>query len=310
MVLSRRGFIKDVAIVGGALALTQLETLVISAKQTDRELEESLLLDLLSFPANHYIDRKNIESILFDVKDKETTRGRAVHIGDGYFFTAYHVVDGNTKNIKLVPQLRRWGHLVDYTTSFKILDYDNESDIALLQAPSNKRKEGATKLHLASEIPSIGDKVSVFIRISNVPRNAVYEFEYDGKDFYDESKPAPKIGKLILPADSLLLEKEGKVLRYDQQYFLKIKGYYKGTPENENFTSISAFDGESGQPVFLKISDDKYVFAGIARGAVGIKHKIPTPNHPLGYKGMQQTGAFFVHREPIKRLILKYLKNR
>ena len=308
MALSRRSFVKNALIVVGALKFISLEPLVMPTKPVDRELEESLLLDLLSSPANNYVNIKSIEALLFDVKDKETTRGRAVHIGDGYFITVYSAVNKNPENMKLSPQLLKWSN-ADYESNFRVVSYDKESDIALLQIPVNKRK-GKASLHLANKISSIDDKVSAFIGISGFPRDEPYKLEYDGRDFYDQSKPAQKIGKLILPAGSLLFEKEGKVLRYDKQYFKKIKGFYGGMPENENFTSISVFNGESGLPVFLKISDEKYIFAGIVRAGFGIEHKIPTPNHPLGYKGMQQTGAFFVHREPINRLILEYIRNK
>lgn len=78
--------------------------------------------------------------------------------------------------------------------------------------------------------------------------------------------------------------------------------------KNQCFSSINSFHGDSGSGVFIYTGDEKYRLAGIITSGRGIKNLIKTPNHPLGYGDMQQTGAVFANRDPIENLIKRYIQ--
>lgn len=247
--------------------------------------------------------RSEIENILYDISSVEGfTRGRAVSIGDNFFLSAYHVVKGN--GLVLLPQHRR-GYLIDYRQDFDVVFYDETSDIALLKT-EDMRIDGNPNVHLTDEV-IIGDDVSTFMRLVGNPSNNDYDFSFDGKDYYDDSKDAEDIGRLILPEGSLLYEKQGKVLELDKEFFNEIDGSFFPDFEHNLFTSICSYNGESGGPVFTN-DNGNYGFAGIITGGYGIKHDIETPGNPLGIRLMQQTGAFFTGHEGIEKLIRGYIE--
>ena len=311
--MNRRHFIKTSSKAGAALFLTS-QLIGCSRKsksESENELERELLSDFLEASDNPYVSKKEIENTLYDILEFDSkgniiAEGRATHLGDNYFLTAHHVVSEETSNFRLIPQWRR-SYVLDYHQDFEIVEHDEKSDLALLKT-SRRDFKAKAKLHLDSKVPSLDEKISTFIRLTGRPSNKNYEFEYGGRDFYDESKKVANLGKLILPAQSLLLEIQGKVLKYDETYLNQKKGNHKGTSENEVFTSVLGFSGESGQPMFVRDDEDKYIFTGIVTGGYGLKHIIPIPNNPFGRKPIQQVGAFFAHRNPIEKLVKKYVK--
>src|SRR3989338_6188085 len=90
-------------------------------------------------------------------------------------------------------------------------------------------------IHLSGVTPSIGNVVSQFTRLTGAPRNTPYLLEYDGRNYYDTSQTVTNLGKIILPANSLLIEQEGTVWPSDEG---KI-------PRGNIFTSINNLAGDS-----------------------------------------------------------------
>ena len=305
---TRRSFLKwlgiGVASAGGAFAAKRYGLRPFKSNLPDKVIETKILDDFLTYTEKDSIDKRRIETLLYDIVNKRT-RGRAVHIGDGYFLTAYHVVKGVETSHKLVPQSIRYRN---YAKDFKILYYDSDADIALLKASVDNR-EGKSLVHLSPRILRIGENVLLFTRLSGSPLSQSYEYEIYGKDYYDE-KSDMKIGKFSLQAGSLLFETQGFVLVKNDSLILKdvigVDEISKKSLKYNQFTSLMMYQGDSGSPVFLRLGVDRYVLAGIATSALGIQHKIITPNHPLKYKGMQQTGASFAHRDSIEKFIMNY----
>lgn len=242
---------------------------------------------------------------MYNIIDKKGIRGRAVYIGDGYFLTAYHVVKDEETSLKLIAQLSRY---TNYAMSFKILYYDSDADIALLKISVDNR-EGKALVHLIPRLLRVGENVSSFTRLLGRPLSQSYEFEIYGKDYYGE-KSDIKVGKFILPSGSLLFETQGFVL--DNSLFLKGEidntkiAKYKKYLNYSQFSSLMMYDGDSGSPVFLRLDVDRYILVGIVTNVLGIRHRIITPNHPLKYKGMQQTGALFTNRNSIAKMMMNY----
>ena len=97
-------------------------------------------------------------------------------------------------------------------------------------------------------------------------------------------------------------------MRHDEDFLSGFSGNYEGSEESHCFTSVPGYNGEGGEPVFLRAGEDKYTFAGIVNEGIGIRgDRIQTPGHPLGYKEMQQTGVIFVHRDAIEKMIVGYI---
>ena len=303
--ITRRRLLKGILGVGAAsIAGATIAKWPFKSNLPDKVLETKLLADFLTYTEKDSIDKRRIEPLLYDIVNKRT-RGRAVHIGNGYFLTAYHVVKGVETSHKLIPQLMRYSN---YAKDFKILYYDIDADIALLKVSVDNR-EDKSLVHLSPRVLRVGENVSSFTRLSGSPFSQSYEYEIYGKDYYDE-KSDMKIGKFDLPAGSLLFETRGFVLVKNESLILKdvIGGeeIAKKSLKYSQFTSLMMYNADSGSPVFLRLDVDRYVLAGIVTSALGIRHKIITPNHPLKYKGMQQTGALFAHRDSIEKFIMNY----
>ena len=115
-----------------------------------------------------------------------------------------------------------------------------------------------------------------------------------------------------MPTGSLLFEIQGFVLLKNDSLILKEIDRPKiiDSLKSSQFTSLMMYNADSGSPVFLRVDTNRYILAGIVTSALGIKHKIIMPNHPLKYKGMQQTGVFFTNRNVIEKLIVNYLETK
>ncbi len=129
--LTRREFTRISGLVFAAVATNQIGC----ARRLD-ELETALFNDFLSESS---VDKTELEELLYDIETKintaqgikSMTKGRAVMIGDGYFLTAFHVVNPEESrkeaitiardlsvklediSMKLVPQYRR-GYVRDF----------------------------------------------------------------------------------------------------------------------------------------------------------------------------------------------------
>lgn len=324
---ARRDFLKL-----SGLTLLAISTGQISCSRKPDEVETELFRDFLNFTPESALDQVDIGQLLYDIETKVRTKkgiegktkGRAVSIGDGYFLTAFHVIDPEESkkearemaqdmslrlediSVKLVPQNRR-GYGTDFAQGFEVAYRDRESDLALLKAPVENRS-GRAKVHLASPSLSIGQAVSTFFWVSGIPKVVKYEFELNGRNYYDNATTM-RLGKLILPANSLLFEKQGWVLPYNPDLMRKSSDDTDQSlipVKDGNFSSIMSYNGESGSPVFVRLRNGKYIFAGILTAGWQIEYYIKTPENPLGYSHMAQTGTIFAHREPIARLISGY----
>ncbi len=185
--------------------------------------------------------------------------------------------------------------------------YDENADLALLKIPVEDRK-GQARLHLAQAPLNVGEGVSIFLRVLGRRRLADYEFELKGRDYYNPATEL-NLGKFILPADSLLFEKQGWVLPYRPEMIGKSvedKDNSLIPAVDANFSSILSYNGESGSPIFARLRNGRYSFVGILASGWQIEHEIPTPGNPLGFASMAQTGTIFAHRNPITRLIENY----
>ena len=99
-----------------------------------------------------------------------------------------------------------------------------------------------------------------------------------------------------MPANSFLFEKQGKIIPFPENVF---------TNQEELFSSLSCFNGASGQPIFSR-KEDQYEFIGILTDVYGTTNIIQTPNHPFA-RSMQQTGAFFASPKVLEQFISDYL---
>ncbi|MBI3027826.1 hypothetical protein HYY70_06980 [Candidatus Woesearchaeota archaeon] len=277
-------------------------------------LETLLLKDFLTYGEDSSIDRQNISGLLFDIEAKEDpkssriweTKGRAVNIGNGYYLTAYHVVEpksGSKEVMRMIPQSRR-GYVVNDARTFELASFDKTIDLALLKAPVEKA-EGKAVVHLGPWELKEGNLVSTFTRFTGRPKQADYNFELQGVDFYDKDGKM-RVGRLYLPAGSLLFQVEGSVLPYKEEEIKKIPGSGFVPAQNANFSSMINYNGDSGAPVFVQLRDGKYALVGIVTSGVQIEHSIKTPGHPLGYDATAQIGTIFAHRDSIERLIKAY----
>lgn len=125
-----------------------------------------------------------------------------------------------------------------------------------------------------------------------------------------EKKNVIRLGRMIFHKNTLIFERQGRILEYREEELRKISEDKKANRNNECFSSAMTREEDSGSPIFLRKDENKYLLAGIVTQCVGIEHMIPTPGIPIGYTRMQQRGAVFVHRKPIADLIDKYLDKR
>ena len=204
---------------GGIAALFVPQLAGCSKSETDLEME--LLKDFLTNPGRTYTSKSTIESILYDISRMHIsktqgkqfpTHGRATHLGDNLFLTAYHVVDENVHDLRLIPQRARANALL-FNRPFEVVAYDVMSDLALLKTKGIPGKGKAT-IHLYPAMPALEDPVSTFIRVTGRASENGFDFSYGGLDFYDVTKKVDKLGRLIMPAHSLLFEAQGRVLQY------------------------------------------------------------------------------------------------
>lgn len=280
--------------------------------KSPEELEIQLLTDFIG-TSQKIIPRDSIESLLYNISS-ENESATAVHIGDGYFLTANHAVS-NTFEKKTIMPHRRNKYVQDVPAQFKVLMSDAYSDVAIIRAENYQGQRGGyARIRLANHIPEIGQTVSMMTRLTGRKPDKEYALKLVGQDFYEEPKEM-YLGRIILPAESLLIEAEGSVLKLDKGKMQKYDTYKLIKPDVQSFCSIMSYNGDSGSGVFIKIggansSESHYVFAGILTACMGIKNYIETPNHPMGYRKMQQTGSLFVHREPIHNMIANYLKEK
>lgn len=297
----------------------------------NRKLEPRILEDFLK--GDICVNKKTIESSLYDIyEEREGTLGRAVCIGGNFLLTLYDLVKENPESLIVIHQSFRGSSIGKF--GFEIVHYNEKSNLALLRSHERRGdKKGKlqkfphqietdkAKLHLSlSSPPPLEDKLSpltlsTFILLSGKAPKERYEEEFFGEDYYptrsDRSVTLPKCGKFILPACSLLFEKQGKLLKLDEEFFYSHFRKRKSS-KAECFTTLVCYEPERGQPVFLIAGEDKYIFLGVINEVVGAKHHknmIDTPNNPLGYKNMQQKYSFVIHRDPIEKLVREYTQS-
>lgn len=237
------------------------------------------------------IDRRGIESLLYDIKDKEQIHGRAIHIGDGYFLTAFHVIEDEETDLQLFPQLIHDNRL-RRAGNFKVITTDTDSDLALLRI-HNHEKSDAPLIRLFDRIPELGESVSEFIRYDGNKVNTDYAFQF-------EHEHIPKLGRIILRANSPLLEKQGEVEYNSNNPHYPRYVHTFGAP-------IPTLFGDSGSPVFVKVDMGKYTLVGIASKIYGDLFRTLTPNHPFFNKDGYSLGSIVIDREAIERVISQYL---
>ena len=314
--MHRREFLTfgGTALAGGVVLGSLIDT---KCNREIEPLEKILLNDFLTYRNDSSIERQNISQLLFDIEAKEDpnspgiweTKGRAVSIGDGYFFTAYHVVEptkDKKETMRILPQSRR-GYVVNDAKNFELVAFHKNTDVALLKAPVEKT-EGKASVHLGPWQLKEGNIVSTFTMLTGRPRQTDYNFELHGVDFYDKNKKM-RVGRFYLPSGSLLFEREGSVLPYNEEEIKKIPGSGFVSAQSANFSSMINYNGNSGAPVFVRLRDGKYALVGIVTIAVQIKHSIKTPGNPLGYDSTAQIGTIFAHKDSIERLIRAYNPN-
>ena len=249
----------------------------------------------------HTLNRDSISQILYDIKlENGHRRGKAVHLGDNYFLTVYHVVK-EKNNLELIPQ--RGGKKIKFT----IVAYDPTNDIALLEAENNIIATGMPKIFLEDDDLEIGTLVSYFQKIS--PLRTDYNFTLEGKDWYNIDKDTlVTLGRFISPANTGLYETEGRVLDYEQLYYIRQSGPSLGE-SHEFISSIMTYPGYSGGGVFIKLPGDKFNLSGIAKASYELEYSIETPGNPVRHKEYPQTAASVVSGKAIKTLI-QSVKNR
>ena len=239
--------------------------------------------------SNGHVDKVGIESVLYDIENEKGVLGRAVHIGDGSLLTALHVI--RPVGLQLVQQLRQ-GQKEKYAKKFEVVEYDANNDVALLRMHDYENTEKPL-IQLGNRVPQLGETVSEFVRVYG-SMGSDYIFQFKWEDAY-YSSDTYGLGRIILPANSHFLEKQGEV-RYNRDNTPSNSTYR----ENCFYAPIPTLEGDSGSPIFLRVADDKYVFVGILSRSYGTRH-------PLRNKRGYFTGAVIVDRGPIERLILQYL---
>ncbi len=275
--------------------------------------EREALMNFLQGENQMGIRAGQVEALLFDVQGKTGTRGRAFYIGGPFFITAYHVVDKG-KNLSLVRQARR-GPVGGHHYKFEVAQFNRAHDVALLKA-SLFAEPIEFLPRLCEKVPEKGENVSLFIRLTKGnKKHSGYELEFGGADLYNKKKHVDFLGKLVLPPSSSLYEKQGLVLRYDIKA-LKLDKKSKNDSKEwaqitkskdlQYLTSITAYQGESGSPVFVR-SDRSYKVCGLLFAVRMTGQVIPTPAHPLNFYAHDRTVSFIIRPEAIKAIIKQYL---
>ena len=285
-----------------------------TAVSSASDLEKQVLADFLK-PGSE-LTRDQIEPLLFDVTNligsqkKRFTRARAIHLGDGFFLSNYHVIDPNEiepdTTLVLTPQSRRH-HVYDFRKPFTIYSYDEKMDLALLKTEVEKTT-GKALVHLTQYPLKDNDTVSIFFRFSGPTNNTGYEFTLVGVDYYDR-RTRMELGKIIVKPNSSLIEFQGRVIPYHPKKFQDIPGS-QGLEDSATayLSSIVSHRGYSGSPVFLQTSDGKYQLASIASGFIRIVNEIPTPGNPL-YDSTPQTATVFPKSVTIANLVNNVIMN-
>lgn len=328
MHINRRDFLKTAAmgVLGAALGLNAgcagisryTESLSAALGISEGELEIDLFNDFISPKEMKRVTKEEIEPNLMEIVSPIDVLGKTFHIGDGYCLTADHVIYPydhvmyadhivfNEDEMRINPQGDPY--IFDREMGFKVLKRNPRNDVTLIRIDGYERS-GKALFSIAENIHPVGDRLSFFTRLDREMKEH-YVREYDGVGFFDEKKEMEKLGRLILYEDSLLYERQGKVLEYGVEELKKVSGDIGVNEGNECFSSLLAYAGNSGSPIFYRLGDNKYVLAGILSSTVYTKHKIAMPDHPLGkffdYESLQ-TGGIFINRGPIVQLIKNYL---
>lgn len=292
-----------------------------------REAETRFFYEFLTPAPGAPLPREKIADILFDIKYRGSTAGRAVHLGSQFYLTAWHVIDGRDDDIHLVPQKHRT-RPGEYQREFQVLHFDVATDLALLRGlPRPVRQKSAWAsfwsgtepgealeidspgFRLWEKIPRAGDPVSKFIHLwgpKELPED--YTLDYVGLDFFPSNlKPQVK-GRVRMDAGDWLYEVRGQTIPFKDSFFRDKFGNFRGRSDQSSFSSIITFNGDSGSPVFYSPQGEFYHFAGIITHSFRGPEKIfKTPGHPLGWKGMEQACGIFSHRDSIQKLIENYL---
>jgi len=270
--------------------------------KSEEELEKDILEDFISPKGT--IERKDISKLLQIIQKNGNTIAKGLHIGDGYHLTNYHVIRDGLEDLEINAQMLFYRTLED--RPLELVTYDERADLALLKSPS-RGKRGNALVHLPSQNLEENDAVSYFTVVSGRPRNEDMVQELYGVDYHDR-KTKTRIGRIILPAESRLLESEGFVLAHD---ILTDEKRQKLGLSGEIFTptSLLSYNGKSGSGIFRKTNEGKYEFTGVISSAISFGNYIDAPNHPLGYRDMEQVATYVVGRNPIEDMIRNYLAN-
>lgn len=274
------------------------------------DLEAKILNEFVHTNSRILLTKQDIEASLYELKN-EGGSGAAFHIGRGYFLTAQHVMEEGGENLRLLPQDSRNSYS---PASYRVIAQDRNFDLALLKAPvdSSELKPTMSLGHISKE-----ETVSLFQRyptglfkfMGHDPSKRV-EIDLEGVDYFNRSKKL-HLGKIVVEENSDLLETEGRVLAYKDEFFQRVNPRYHGNSANESFSSICAGVGNlSGSPIFVKVGENKYELVGVTAGLYNTMNHVATPRNPKGFEKMQQTGVTFVHNESISKFIRSYLMTK
>ena len=278
-------------------------------RPSPEKLRQTILEDFLKF-SNKAIDKKTIQSILYDIQSPTDTMGRAFKISDTLFLTNYHVIQKVItagKYAQLIKQEQR-GIILNQEGEFEILEYDTKSDLALLKLKGYKETDDEAVVHLYKRNPGEKEKISEFIHLSGEGgQHKGYHLDFGGKDIYSKEKHIEHLGSFHLPPNSALFEKKGYVLPFKEKKIQKLTKPLSSKKEYEIISSVPVYQGESGSPVFLETGENEYYLVGIVTKTLDTGEIISTPEDPLGYMAYNRTVSFIVHQDAIRRFIKKYL---
>ena len=278
--------------------------------KSDTEKTILSLQDYLNYNSKSFIEKDDIEDILYDVQSSTDTKGRAARITNNLFLTNNHVIAdviSGYSDVRLIQQSNR-GKFDGVKGKFKILYADAKKDLALLQIEDFSPKSKAI-LHLYDKVPNTNFKVSEFLRLvgENI-KHSGYKQEFGGRDLYNQDLYMDYLGTLLLPPNSALYEKKGFILEFKQAEILEKTKNLPSYADTEIVSTIPIYQGESGSPVFGEIAPEKYYMIGVSTKALSVGETVSTPNSPLGFMGFDRTVSFIVHRNAIKNFILTYIE--
>lgn len=241
------------------------------------------------------IDESRIKDVLYEFQSKQGTVGRAVYLGSRYFLTAYHVIENQSVQMMLIHQSDRGRKKL--RVNYRVLHHDRDLDIALILS-SDYNNGSRPVIAIENTKLQPGRKLSQFTHLTGVPITSDYHLNFDGKDYYNQSKTIRDIAGFRLSAKSFLFEKHGLVLKYNPKEIWKItKAQAEGEvdasrralhnrihakPEGKMFTSLPLYDGESGSAIFA-IQNHQFKLAGVLIASYQTNEVVKTPKHPLGY---------------------------